>query len=585
MANKSVEVKKIIKPKTNSVSIRKTASDTSQRIGFLGKNEEALATILDDGYYYIPDKKGWVKETRVTVVQNNKPSQSKKSTKEDQEKNKKKSDKKKEEEKKYTQREINEIYLDYINNEFGERISTDETSDKLLVSNLSGIYGIPYQFTGMTDPRLAGTEFGSIYADRIISRMPLLMMSPGKVSFMSDYTKGEGLSTLEALVQSSDTDVSKLNTLLSKPGRYYTFQYDNENYWKYVNTMNMTCAAYLGIDDVVININGIEAKIKNFKWEEASNSKFDGLILSSQNYICFYADAETSKNESFGNTTQESQLVSKVNSASDLAKEVQFIVGSQTGSAPGWLDVEQINHAIESINDFSDKWLNGNQLIKDLGKEFSVIATGGKLVFPEIWSDSTFSQTFDVKMKLRCPNPNKVSWFLDICVPINHLLAFTMPRTPKGSNYADVDFSKEPSANGYMTPFLVRAFYRGLFNCDMGIITDLNLSKGKEGSWTLDGLPTEVDVDFTIKDLYNVMFMTATDQPSVFLNNSTFLNYLANNCGISINKPDFERSMNIWMMIYTDYWKNKLSGYNFWKKAEQGIQNKLYDMYTGIFKG
>ena len=69
----------------------------------------------------------------------------------------------------------------------------------------------------------------------------------------------------------------------------------------------------------------------------------------------------------------------------------------------------------------------------------------------------------------------------------------------------------------------------------MGIITDLSLSKGKEGSWTVDGLPTEVDVDLTIKDLYNVMAMTPQDQSYEFMANTTFLNYMANSCGISIN--------------------------------------------------
>lgn len=81
----------------------------------------------------------------------------------------------------------------------------------------------------------------------------------------------------------------------------------------------------------------------------------------------------------------------------------------------------------------------------------------------------------------------------------------------------------------------------------MGIVTDLNLSLGKEGSWTLDGLPSEVDVDMTIKDLYNVMAMTPSDQTTEFLNNTMFLNFLASSCGVSINKPDLERSVDLYL--------------------------------------
>ena len=118
----------------------------------------------------------------------------------------------------------------------------------------------------------------------------------------------------------------------------------------------------------------------------------------------------------------------------------------------------------------------------------------------------------------------------------------------------------------------------------MGIVTDLSLSLGKEGSWTLDGLPSEVDVDMTIKDLYNVMAMTSSDQTNSFLNNTMFLNFLASSCGISINKPDLDRSIDLWMMIKTNYWSDKLTGYSFWQKAQQGIQNKLYNLYQGIFR-
>lgn len=124
-----------------------------------------------------------------------------------------------------------------------------------------------------------------------------------------------------------------------------------------------------------------------------------------------------------------------------------------------------------------------------------------------------------------------------------------------------------------------------MWNCDMGIITDLSLSLGKEGSWTLDGLPSEVDVDMTIKDLYNVMAMTPSDQTSEFLNNTTFLNFLASSCGVSINKPDLERSIDLYLMLKKNYWSDRLTGYSFWQKATQGIQNKLYNLYTGVFRG
>ena len=486
-----------------------------------------------------------------------------------------------------TPEEKKDIYMQYVNSEYGDTQYAGNVADSLLVDNLSGVYGIPYQFPESVDPRPdSKSSFGSIYAERIITRMPLLMMSPGKVDFMSSYKTGEKKAVLDVLLNDGD-GASDINDFLEKPGKYYTFAYDTENYWKYVNAANQASAIYLGIGDVEIDVNGVKAKAADFKWEKASNNKFDSLLVSNKSYVCFYTDADSSKSESFGNDTTSSQLADKVNDFSSIAKEIQFLVGANTG-----IDIMKneslIKDALSNLYGVVDNFLGGSQIVKDLGEDFVTIASGGKLIFPEIWSDSTFSQSFDVKIKLRCPCPNKVSWFLDIIVPINHLIALTMPRSPYGKSIINKDFDQEPSVNGYMSPFLVRAFYKGLFNCDMGIITDLSIEKGKEGSWTLDGLPSEVDISMTIKDLYNVMAMseyTTGNQRKSFLNNTTYLNYLANSCGISINKPDLDRSLDLWAMIQKNYWKDKLTGYTWWQKASQGGMNKLYNMYTGVFKG
>lgn len=473
------------------------------------------------------------------------------------------------------------VYESFLNNEFTKY---DEIADGLLVDNLNGVYGIPYQWPESVDPKLPNTGFGTIYAERIVDRMPLLMMSPGKVSFMRSYSDGEKSAVLDALAGAASGVSTAIDDFLKKPGKYYSFEYDSASYWQYVNTMNHACAAYLGIEDVVVNINGVEKALSEFKWEKATNSKFDSLLLSSKDYICFYTDADTTKNESFSNSTAESQLYSSINSTSDYARELRFILGTQSG-----LDIinnDTVQGALGKMKDVVTKLTDGQTLINNIKNEFVTIATGGKLMFPQIWSDSEFDQSFDVKIKLRCPCPNKVSWYLDIIVPLNHLIALTMPRVPTtemvyGNNTTAT--RTDSFANGYMTPFLVRAFYKGLFNCDMGIITSLNISKGKEGSWTLDGLPTEVDVDLTIKDLYTQMAMATENQGRDFLANTTFLNYMANACGISINKPDLERSITVWMMTKSNKWKNQLSGYNWRQRTSQTIRNKIFNLYTGVF--
>lgn len=603
-ATDEVLINKEVQTSQTSVGVREGAGSSSRLIGYLESGKVYNATLQRNGYLYIPAMDGWVSSSYITVVRDLTPTVATDATSESQELVFVLDQNTKETIQTYlTDEERQIIYEQYVNTEYGDVMDDKDAADTLLLTDLNGIWGIPYQFPDTVDPPLVlsddecdnedkkksndnRTGFGYFYADRIINRIPLLIMSPGKVSYMQGYKTGQKSAILETLasVAGGDSNASVIGDFLTKPGKYYTFEYDEASYWEYVNTMNHACAVYLGIQDVEVSLNGYSERLGKFRWEKCSNNKFDSLLTSNKQYVCFYTDADTTKQETFGNSTQKSQLADQINSMSDIAKEIQFLLGANTGITLPWMQEGAVESINEKIGQICNDNLNGIQIVQDIGKEFATIATGGKLIFPEIWSDSEFTQSLDVKLKLRCPCPNKVSWFLDILAPINMLIALTMPRTPYGKNSTGRD-SSEPMANGYYCPFLVRAFYKGLFNCDMGIITDLSITKGKEGSWTIDGLPSEVDVDLTIKELYNVMAMTTTGQPTEFLNNTTFLNYLANSCGISINKPDVERSMDMWLMANTDYWKNKLTGYTFWQHASQGIRNKLYNIYSGFFKG
>lgn len=597
-----------------NVKVYKERNATSKQVGTMTKNKEYIANKLSsDGWYFIPSIGGWVNKGFIRSVKNYTAPAVKKTTSISQDTVKKAQDAAN----KAAQNAVangvltpngnggytatnswssategvapssvmssaqqESVYESFLNDEY---MSTVDASD-LLVNNLNGVYGIPYQWPESVDPRMDGTSFGTIYAERIIDRMPLLMISPGKVSFMKSYSDGEKSAVLDALAGAASGASTAIDDFLKKPGKYYSFEYDSAHYWEYVNTMNHACAVYLGIGDVTVDINGTKAPLKEFKWEKACNNKFDSLLLSNKDYVCFYTDADTTKNESFSNSTSESQLYSAVNSGSDYARELRFILGSQSGI--DLMDQSALQKALDGFNNIINKLTDGQGLINNLKNEFVTIATGGKLMFPQIWSDSEFDQSFDVKIKLRCPCPNKVNWYMDIMSPLNHIIPLVMPRIPTsemvyGNNTTAT--RTDTFANGYMTPFLVRAFYKGLFNCDMGIITSLNISKGKEGSWTLDNLPTEVDVDLTIKDLYNQMAMSTDLQGRDFLANTTFLNYMANACGISINKPDLQRSVDIWMMTKSDKWKNKLTGYTWRQRTSQTIRNKIFNLYTGVF--
>lgn len=427
-----------------------------------------------------------------------------------------------------------------LNNESNTTsISDREIADSLIVHNLNGIYGIPYQFMETVDPRLSNSVLGRKYSEKIITKMPLLCITPGRVRFLSNYSKREKDGVLAKLI-SGDNDAD-IADILKRDGRYYTFEFAYSEYFKYVNELCRVGARFLEIQDVVITIGKESKKACDFDWSRALNKNLKTSIASSSEYIGFYMDSTDSVSESFSNSTTQSQLASTLNGFSDTARELNFLLGAGAGIQYDLMDSAKLNETLDTIQGISDQYLRGNTLFRTIGNNFATIATGGKLLFPEIWADSEFTRDFDITIKLRTPDCDTMSWYLNIYVPLCHLIALAA-----GHQVEHV--------NGYSTPFLVRAFYKGLFNVDMGIVTSMNIRKGKEAAWNIDGLPTEIDVDISIKDLYNMLTIIA-DSSKGFVTNNILMDYIANTCGINYNEMDVTRSL----QIYTILMKNNIT--------------------------
>ena len=214
----------------------------------------------------------------------------------------------------------------YINAEY----VTEDSLESLLTTNLNGIFGIPYQFMDTVDRRLENTELGRKYTDKIVSRLPLLFLTPGKQTFMKDFSSSESktvLSYLTGMVSGiSSGDVSEL---ITGTGKYYSFEFDYDNYFNYVNTMAWSVAYYMGIQNEKISVgDNNRVKLGSFDWRKATSESFKTYFNASEN-IVFYLDGMTQVSESYSNNTTESSLASTINGYSDTSKEIQFILGNQ----------------------------------------------------------------------------------------------------------------------------------------------------------------------------------------------------------------------------------------------------------------
>ena len=113
----------------------------------------------------------------------------------------------------------------------------------------------------------------------------------------------------------------------------------------------------------------------------------------------------------------------------------------------------------------------------------------------------------------------------------------------------------------------------------MGIITSMDIQKGDKGKWTIDGLPTVVDVNFSMKDLYQIMTITQDDKIIDLLKNTALLDYLANMCGININKPDILRTLDIYYNQILNKGKDVVTLNGF-----LGVEQALSNLAGSIFR-
>lgn len=543
----SIDVKMTGRTLLDEVPVRAYASSLAGVIKTLSKDKKVKITkqTEDAEWSYSSKDNGWILNSFLYITDD-----------EETKENKKKISKlSKEEQKAAAEKEIKSIQKAELNakqaiiqqqdldnqlNIIGKYINDTMVDDKaivdsLLVNNLNGVYGIPYQFLESVDPRLPDSVMGRKYSEKIIAKMPLLCITPGTAQFMSNFTKEEKQAGLTALLEGgSDTP---LNNIIHNNGRYFTFAFDYENYFEYVNGLCRAGAKFLNIQDEEIDIGGSKARAADFNWINALNKNLKATFTS-QEFIGFYMDSTDSVSENFSNDTTQSQLSSALNGVSDLAREIGFLLGAGADKTIQIKDEGLLNTTLESIDDLSRKYLNGG-LLTNIANNFSTIAVGGKLLFPEIWADSSFSRNFDITIKLRTPDADVMSWYLNLYVPLCHLVAL-------------VAGHQTDNPNGYYSPFLVRAFYKGLFNIDLGIVTDMSITKGKEAAWNVYGLPTEIDVNMTIKDLYNMLSIVPGNEPKNFVTNTIMMDYIANTCGININQMDIQRSLAIYWILSKD---------------------------------
>lgn len=248
--------------------------------------------------------------------------------------------------------------------------------------------------------------------------------------------------------------------------------------------------------------------------------------LEGANFIGFRIERADNASESFSNRSQQSSLAAELNSQVEAKRSTS--VGERTGSGIGnWLSntSKRIRNFGEAVTNFT----NG-----DLDKTIAYLAAGnGYYDLPNQWagSEGGCNRSLSFQMKLRAKTGgDNVSIFQSIMLPLCCLLAAALPRQAGDTTYT--------------SPFIIRAFCRGMFSVPAGIISSLSITRGaSEFGWTLNRLPTVVDVSFTVEDLSPMVFLSMAGSgvwQQAFANNTKLHEYLDTLTGIGCKERYFK---------------------------------------------
>jgi hypothetical protein len=434
------------------------------------------------------------------------------------------------------------------------------------IDNMRYLFGAPMQFTELTDPRLSGSKLGRSYLENLIGDSSILTLTPGKAEFMkyfsADATQRLGQGFLSETKEDNNLSINDIITG-REAGRYYSFTSDYTEYMKYVNGMCHMAALLLGIGDNTMYDGA--APYKTFNWDLNNLAKKESIMfsfLTTEKSVSFFIDGKQSSfNDGMNNSLGESILASKLaNTGSDYAKEALFLFGKSFND-DNLIDTSKQNYENAVSKVLGNLTKNSSVLsgvTSRLGDAATTMIHGGNISFPELWKDSSYNKSYDISIKLASPYGDKESIYLYILVPMFHLMALSFPR--------------QLGSNGYINPFLVRGFCKGWFQTSMGMVDGITIKRASQDGWNKDGLPTEVDVNLSIRDLYQNLTLSRDGDYSTY-NNIEYMDMISTWCGVNLNVSEIARKFRIYQMITTNKVTNLIP--NMVSDLNQSITDKV----------
>jgi len=236
----------------------------------------------------------------------------------------------------------------------------------------------------------------------------------------------------------------------------------------------------------------------------------------------------TSVNENLENNVTESVVSQTINGLyNSVGTEVAFLMDSNALGPIGDAITSTLQGAASGLAKVTGELVSaglGSEYVNNLTSSIGNTLRGQKMIYPQVYKDSRYSTNYSFVVHLNSPYGDVYNYYMNIIVPLMHLICLAAPRLITG--------------NGTKAPYIVQACIPGMCTIDMGMITKMEITKNKNRSHvSVDGFPLDIDVNFTIEELYSSLPISSAFSPASFLTNETLNNYLASMAGL---RPSFD---------------------------------------------
>lgn len=259
-------------------------------------------------------------------------------------------------------------------------------------------------------------------------------------------------------------------------------------------------------------------------------------LFRNVHYVQFYCDVASNSMQSISNETKESSLKSTFNGFSEKVKDIAFMANTGGDGVRELLEglgeglMKGVDAVVGGIGGTFNE--SAGVLIQRLTRTGTNVIKGDNVIMPDIYANSKYSRSYQITIPLRSIYGSKTSIYMDVLVPLCHILGLVLP--------------KATTANTFSAPMLVKVFMPGKFTCNMGIVTGMSIESNDDAR-NVDGLCSDIKVTLDITDLYSDLTMTPASDPILFCNNSSLIEYLAINCGLDLIDAQFSTKVSLFM--------------------------------------